>query len=90
MTKAEIVAAIAKKAKIKKTQANIALNTFISSVTAALKQGDRVSLVGFGTFMVAKRKPRKGFNPQTKEEIKIPAKKVPKFKPGQELKKAVK
>lgn len=90
MTKQQIVANIAAKAKIKKTQANIALNTFIQSVTGALKKGDRVSLVGFGTFLVAKRKPRKGFNPQTKEEIKIPAKKVPKFKPGQELKNAVK
>ncbi len=90
MTKQEIVAKIAQKAKITKRAAGIALDTFVDAVTGALKKGDRVSLVGFGTFSVAKRKPRKGFNPQTKEEIRIPAKRVPKFKPGQELKKAVK
>ena len=89
MTKAELVARIVKKAKITKRQANLAVDTFIDGVTAALKRGQRVSLVGFGTFSVAKRKGRKGFNPKTRRPIKIPAKRVPKFRPGKALKEAV-
>jgi len=90
MTKAELIEKIAAKAKISKKAANIALNTFVSSVTQALKKGDRVALVGFGTFSVAKRKARTARNPRTGEKINVPARKAPKFKPGRELKKAVK
>ncbi|HEC79201.1 MAG TPA: HU family DNA-binding protein [candidate division WOR-3 bacterium] len=89
MTKAELIEKIAAKAKISKKAANIALNTFVSSVTQALKKGDRVALVGFGTFSVAKRKARTARNPRTGEKINVPARKAPKFKPGRELKKAV-
>ncbi len=90
MTKAELIEKIAAKAKISKKAANTALNTFVDSVTAALKRGDRVALVGFGTFSVAKRKARTARNPRTGETINVPARKAPKFKPGRELKKAVK
>uniref|UniRef100_A0A7C4TFQ1 HU family DNA-binding protein n=1 Tax=candidate division WOR-3 bacterium TaxID=2052148 RepID=A0A7C4TFQ1_UNCW3 len=90
MTKAQLVEAIAKKAKISKKAANLALDAFVESVTGALKKGDKVSLVGFGTFSVAKRKARTARNPQTGEMMKVPAKKIPKFKPGGELKHAVK
>ncbi len=90
MTKGQIIDAIAKKAKITKKAASIALDTFIDSVTAALKKGDKVSLIGFGTFLVAKRKARTTKNPQTGELLKVPAKRVPKFKAGGQLKRAVK
>jgi DNA-binding protein HU-beta len=90
MTKAELIEKIAAKAKITKRAANVALDTFVSSVTAALKKGDRVALVGFGTFSVAKRKARTARNPRTGETINVPARKAPKFKAGRELKKAVK
>jgi DNA-binding protein HU-beta len=90
MTKAELIEKIATKAKISKRAANIALNTFVDSVTVALKKGDRVALVGFGTFSVAKRKARTARNPRTGETIHVPAKRAPKFKAGRELKKAVK
>jgi len=90
MTKAQLIDSIAKKAKISKKAAGIALDAFVEAVTAALKKGDRITLVGFGTFMVAKRKARTAKNPQTGETIKVPAKRVPKFKAGRELKKAVK
>ncbi len=89
MTKAELIEKMAAKAKISKRAAGIALNTFISSVTTALKKGDRVALVGFGTFSVAKRKARTARNPRTGETIRVPAKKAPKFKAGRELKKAI-
>lgn len=90
MTKAELIEKIAAKAKITKRAANIALDTFVTSVTAALKKGDRVALVGFGTFSVAKRKARTARNPRTGETINVPARKAPKFKAGRDLKKAVK
>jgi DNA-binding protein HU-beta len=90
MTKAELIEKIAAKAKITKRAANIALDTFVVSVTGALKKGDRVALVGFGTFSVAKRKARTARNPRTGETINVPARKAPKFKAGRELKKAVK
>ena len=90
MTKAELIEKIAGKAKITKRAANIALDTFVASVTAALKKGERVALVGFGTFSVAKRKARTARNPRTGETINVPARKAPKFKAGRELKKAVK
>ncbi len=90
MTKAELIEKIAAKAKISKKASNIALNTFVDSVTAALRRGDRVALVGFGTFSVAKRKARIARNPRTGESINVPARKAPKFKAGRELKKAIK
>lgn len=90
MNKSELIDFIAKEAKITKAAANEAVDSFIKSVTAALKKGDKVALVGFGTFSVAKRAARVGRNPQTGREIKIAAKKVAKFKAGSELAKAVK
>ncbi len=90
MTKAELIENIAKEAKITKASAEKALNAFTNSVTKALKKGDKLTLTGFGTFSVAKRRARKGRNPQTGKEIKILAKKVAKFKAGSLLKSAVK
>jgi DNA-binding protein HU-beta len=90
MTKAELVAAIGKEAKVSKASAEKALNAFTATVTKALKKGDRLSLPGFGTFSVTRRKARIGRNPQTGKEIKIPAAKVAKFKVGSLLKSAVK
>ena len=90
MTKAELVAKMAKDAKISKAAAGKALNGAIAAISKALKKGDSVTLVGFGTFSVSKRKARKGRNPQTGKEIKIAARKVAKFKAGSELRKTVK
>jgi len=90
MTKSELVQKIADEAKITKTAANRTIDSLIDAVKASLKKGKDVSIAGFGTFSVAKRKPRKGRNPQTGAEIKIPGKKVPKFKPGKSLKETVK
>ncbi len=90
MTKAELIDKIAKEAKVTKAAADKAINSFVDAVKKALKKGDRVALIGFGTFSVSHRKARKGRNPQTGGEIKIPARKVPKFAAGQGLKKAVK
>jgi DNA-binding protein HU-beta len=90
MTKAELVAKMAKDAKISKAAAGKALNGAISAITKALKKGDSVTLVGFGTFSVSRRKARKGRNPQTGKEIKIPARKVAKFKAGAGLRDTVK
>jgi DNA-binding protein HU-beta len=90
MTKAELIASIGKEAKISKASAEKTLNAFTSSVTKALKKGDKLTLTGFGTFSVAKRRARIGRNPQTGKEIKIPATRVAKFKPGNLLKSAVK
>ena len=90
MTKAELVAAMAKEAKIPKVSAERALNAFAGAVTKALKKGDKLTLTGFGTFCVAKRRARKGRNPQTGKEIKIAATRVAKFKAGNLLKSAVK
>ena len=90
MTKAELVAKVAKDAKITKAAAGRALDGVIEGITKALKKGDRVTLVGFGTFSVSKRKARTGRNPQTGKAIKIAARKVAKFKAGSGLRKAVK
>jgi DNA-binding protein HU-beta len=89
MNKAELIDAIAGEAKISKADAGRALDAAITSITKSLKKGDRVALVGFGSFSVAKRAARVGRNPQTGKEIKISAKKVAKFKAGAELSKAV-
>ena len=86
MNKAELVAAIAAKTGDTKKSAEETLNAFVDVVTEALVKGDKVQLVGFGSFEVRKRAARKGRNPQTKEEIKIPASKAPVFKAGKALK----
>ena len=85
MNKAELIDAIASEAKITKTDATKALDAFLAVTSKTLKKGDRVALVGFGTFSVAKRAARNGRNPQTGKPIKIAAKKVAKFKAGTEL-----
>lgn len=90
MNKAELVEAMAAEAGISKADAKRALDAFINTTSKALKKGDRVALVGFGSFSVSKRSARKGRNPQTGKEITISAKKVVKFKPGAELSKKVK
>ncbi len=89
MNKAELVDAIAAETKLTKADATKALEAFVSATTKALKKGDRVALVGFGSFSVAKRAARAGRNPQTGKAIKIAAKKVAKFKAGAELAKTV-
>ena len=85
MNKAELVAKIAEDAGISKSQANDALDSFVDAVTKTLKGGGKVTLVGFGTFIISKRKARKGRNPQTGAEINIKARKVARFKAGKEL-----
>lgn len=89
MTKAELITAVAEKAGLKKVEAEKAVAGFIAAVTGTLKKGDKLSLVGFGTFSTSKRAARKGQNPQTGQKITIPAANVPKFKPGKALKDAV-
>ena len=86
MNKAELVAAIAAKTGESKKATEAAVNAFTEVIAEALKGGDKVQLVGFGSFEVRKRAARKGRNPQTKEEIKIPASKAPVFKAGKALK----
>lgn len=86
MNKTELVAAIAEKAEISKKDAEKALSAAIASITDALTNGDKVQLVGFGTFEVRARDARKGKNPRTGEEITIAASKVPAFKAGKALK----
>lgn len=90
MTKAELVDKIAGSAELTKAEAAKCLDAMIDSVKGALKKGQKVALVGFGTFSVSKRKARKGRNPRTGEAIKIPAAKVPKFSAGKGLKEIVK
>ena len=89
MNKAELVAALAAKTGDTKKASEAAVNAFVDVVTEALKKGEKVQLVGFGSFEVRKRAARKGRNPQTKEEIKIPASKAPVFKAGKQLKELV-
>lgn len=90
MTKKELVSKIAGDATISKAAADKAVNSLIDNVTKALKKGDKVTFVGFGTFSVKKRAARTGRNPQTGQTIKIKAAKVPKFSPGKHLKESVK
>ena len=89
MNKAELIAAVAAKTGDTKKSAEEAVNAFVSAVSESLKKGEKVQLVGFGSFDVRKRAARKGRNPQTKEEIKIPASKAPVFKAGKALKTVV-
>lgn len=89
MNKSELIDAMAASADISKETAGRAMDAFVESLTSALKQGDDVVLVGFGTFSVKDRAERTGRNPQTGADIKIPAAKVPGFKAGKNLKEAV-
>ncbi|NLE24828.1 MAG: HU family DNA-binding protein [Clostridiaceae bacterium] len=89
MNKADLIDAIAKKAEMTKKDAGIALDAIIESVSGSLVKGEKVTLVGFGTFDVRDRKARTGVNPRTKAKIKIPASKAPVFKAGKELKEKV-
>jgi len=89
MNKTDLINEVAKVLSTKK-EAQEAVDCVLSSIANSLKKGDTVTLVGFGTFKVMKRKARKGRNPQTGEEIKIKASKAPKFTPGKALKEAVK
>ncbi len=86
MNKSDLIAAIAEKTGETKKSAEASLDAFVSTITESLKKGEKVQLVGFGSFEVRKRAARKGRNPQTKEEIKIPASKAPVFKAGKALK----
>ena len=89
MNKTELIAAVAERADLSKKDAEAAVNAFVDAVTEALKNGDKVQLVGFGSFEVKQRAARTGRNPHTMEEIEIAAAKVPAFKPGKALKDAV-
>ena len=86
MNKADLVEKMAGEAGVSKVAAEKALNAFVDGVKGALKKGENVTLIGFGTYSVASRKARVGRNPQTGAELKIPARKVVKFKPGKGLK----
>lgn len=85
MNKAELVTAMAEKSGLTKASAEKALNALTETITESMKKGERVGLVGFGSFSVAERSARTGRNPQTGKEIKIPAKKVVKYKPGADM-----
>ena len=89
MTKVELIAAVANDANLTKKDAEAAVNSALNAITAALKEGDKVQLVGFGSFEVKSRAARTGRNPRTKEVVEIPASKVPVFKAGKALKDAV-
>lgn len=89
MNKTELIAAIAKETELSRKDAELAVKAFADVVTAELKKGEKVQLVGFGTFEVSKRSAREGRNPQTGQTMKIEACKAPKFKAGKALKDAV-
>lgn len=89
MNKAELISAVAAESGLSKVDAKKAVEAVISSVTASLKKGEKVSLIGFGTFSIVEREERTGVNPSTKATITIPAKKVAKFKAGAELAEAI-
>ena len=89
MTKAELIANVAKKAELTQKDTEAAVNAFFSTVQESLAAGENVQVIGFGTFEVRERAARVGRNPQTGEEIQIAAAKVPAFKPGKALKAAV-
>jgi len=90
VTKGDLVSKIAADADISKAAAEKTVKAFVDGITGALKKGDKVSLVGFGTFDISNRAARKGRNPQTGQEIEIKASRVPRFKAGKSLKDAVK
>ncbi len=90
MNKSELISAVAEKSELTKKDTEKAVNALVSVISETLAEGDKVQLVGFGTFEVRQRAERKGRNPQTKEEITIPASKAPVFKAGKALKDSVK
>lgn len=89
MTKRDLVDAVAEKTELTKKDSEIVVNAILETITDALAEGDRVSIVGFGTFEVRERAARKGINPRTKEPMNIPASKHPAFRAGKRLKEAV-
>ncbi|MCA0980049.1 MULTISPECIES: HU family DNA-binding protein [Exiguobacterium] len=90
MNKTELIQAVAEKANVSKKEATVVVEATFESITEALQNGEKIQLIGFGTFEVRERAARKGRNPRTKEDIEIPASKVPAFKAGKALKDAVK
>ena len=90
MNKGDLIHHVAKDSKISKVQAARAIDSLIDHVTRMLKKGERTSLVGFGTFSIARRKARAGRNPQTGAPLRIPARRVVKFTPGKSLKGVIK
>jgi DNA-binding protein HU-beta len=89
MSKQELIASVAQKAKLSKAAASKAVDSLFNGIRDSLSRGKSVGFVGFGTFLVAKRSARRGMNPRTKEPIRIPARRVPKFRAGKALKAAV-
>ena len=89
MNKAELIEVVSKEAKLTRKETGHVLDAVIETITDTLSKGGKVTLVGFGTFQVMERKARRGRNPQTGDEIQIPAKKVPKFVPGKNLREKV-
>ena len=90
MNKAQLIEVVAQAANVTKVDAENVLNATLDSIKAAVKKGDDVTLIGFGTFTKTRRQARAGRNPQTGKEMKIPAMTVPKFRPGREFKEAIK
>lgn len=90
MNKKELISLMAEKSNLSKINAEKALNAFIETVEESLANGESIQLIGFGTFLVKERAARKGRNPRTKEEIEIPASKVPAFKVGKDFKEKIK
>ena len=89
MTKADLINEVAKEADLTKKDAEVIVQTVLDSITDALQHGDGVELRGFGSFRVKDRSPRQGRNPKTGSDVSVPAKKIPYFKPGKELKNIV-
>ena len=89
MTKSDLIDKVAREAKIPRAAAERAVNSFTASITEVLKQGDKITLPGFGTFLTSNRSARKGRNPRTGQEINIPAVRIPKFKAGKGLKDSI-
>lgn len=89
MNKQELITAMAEKTNLNKTNSEKALNAFIETIQETLESGEKIQLIGFGTFEVKERAARVGVNPRTKEKIEIPATKVPAFKPGKDFKEKI-
>ena len=90
MTKADFISNVSRKVKLSKAQTGRILDATLEELTGLLKKGDSIALTGFGTFLVTKRKPRRGRNPRTGATMEIPASRVPRFRPGKHLKATVK
>ena len=89
MTKAELVEEVAKESDLTKKDAEVIIQTVLNSITEALQRGEGVELRGFGSFRIRSRSPRQGRNPKTGSDVSVPAKRVPHFKPGKELREIV-